>query len=248
MEKEIEKFDPSISIFPFFVLYMSTVLLFEKRIFSFTTRSIFRIINNSIEESILGRKESRILVDQDRIRTSLLARLLWTVFYVTTRALKHHGRNAILLDPTSYSSVATDAATHVLMNVFLRETEILIPPSPALERNSRRNILFSHCEQSNNVAKDKNHNFLRKKNKKKYIILGEILFILSHVSITKDGIPRSGGVQAVITVYREISYRAENDRARSKVETIEDSRSPYLARPVLTNPQWRLWTLVRPRD
>ena len=26
------------------------------------------------------------------------------------------------------------------------------------------------------------------------------------------------------------------------------SRLPYLARPVLTNPQWRLWTLVRPRD
>lgn len=166
MEKEIEKFDPSISIFLFFVSYMSTVLLFEKKIFSFTTRSIFRIINNSIEESILGRKESRILVDQDRIRTSLLARLLWTVFYVTTRALKHHGRNAILLDPTSYSSVATDAATHVLMNVFLRETEILIPPfSRTRKELEEEHFIFSlrTIEQRSKRSEDKNHNFLRKK-------------------------------------------------------------------------------------
>ena len=132
-------------------------------------------------------KESRIFVDQDRIRTSLLARLLWTVFYVTTRALKHHGRNAILLDPTSYSSVTTAAATHVLMNVFARNRNTYPPFSHA---RKELDFIFSLNEQLNNVANDKNgegknHNFLRKKNKKKYIILGEILFILSHVSITK---------------------------------------------------------------
>lgn len=132
-------------------------------------------------------KESRIFVDQDRIRTSLLARLLWTVFYVTTRALKHHGRNAILLDPTSYSSVTTAAATHVLMNVFARNRNTYPPFSHA---RKELDFIFSLNEQLNNVANDKNgegknHNFLRKENKKKYIILGEILFILSHVSITK---------------------------------------------------------------
>lgn len=136
-------------------------------------------------------KESRIFVDQDRIRTSLLARLLWTVFYVTTRALKHHGRNAILLDPTSYSSVTTDAATHVLMNVFARNRNTYPPFSHARKELEKEHFIFSLNEQLNNVAngkngEGKNHNFLRKKkNKKKYIILGEILFILSHVSITK---------------------------------------------------------------
>lgn len=135
-------------------------------------------------------KESRIFVDQDRIRTSLLARLLWTVFYVTTRALKHRGRNAILLDPTSYSSVTTDAATHVLMNVFARNRNTYPPFSHARKELEKEHFIFSLNEQLNNVAngkngEGKNHNFLRKKNKKKYIILGEILFILSHVSITK---------------------------------------------------------------
>lgn len=135
-------------------------------------------------------KESRIFVDQDRIRPSLLARLLWTVFYVTTRALKDHGRNAILLDPTSYSSVTTVAATHVLMNVFARNRNTYPPFSQARKELEKEHFIFSLNEQLNNVTngkngEGKNHNFLRKENKRKYIILGEILFILSHVSITK---------------------------------------------------------------
>lgn len=119
-------------------------------------------------------KESRIFVDQDRIRTSLLARLLWTVFYVTTRALKHHGRNAILLDPTSYSSVTTVAATHVLMNVFARNRNTYPPFSHARKELEKEHFIFSLNEQLSNVAngkngKGKNHNFLRKEKIKKNI-------------------------------------------------------------------------------
>lgn len=119
-------------------------------------------------------KESRIFVDQDRIRTSLLARLLWIVFYVTTRALKHHGRNAILLDPTSYSSVTTDAATHVLMNVFARNRNTCPPFSHARKELEKEHFIFSLNEQLSNVTngkngEGKNHNFLRKKKNKKNI-------------------------------------------------------------------------------
>lgn len=49
-------------------------------------------------------------------------------------------------------------------------------------------------------------------------------------------------VQAVITVCTMKCI--ENDRARSERRRL--AVSPYLAHPVLTNPQWRLWTLVRP--
>lgn len=73
------------------------------------------------------------------------------------------------------------------MNVFARNRNTYPPFSHA---RKELDFIFSLNEQLNNVTngkngEGKNHNFLRKENKKKYIILGEILFILSHVSITK---------------------------------------------------------------
>lgn len=148
MERESKKLRSKYFYFSFSRSYRPIVPFFSKREknFSFTARSIFRIMNNSVEETILGirkrrRKESRIFVDQDRIRTSLLARLLWTMFYVTYK-LKHPERNAILFDPTSYSSVATDAATyHVLMNVFARNRNTY-PSSPTLEKGTREGTFY----------------------------------------------------------------------------------------------------------
>ena len=130
------------------------------------------------------------------------------MFYVTTRALKHHGRNAILLDPTSYSSVATDAATHVLMNVFARNRNTYPSFFHTRKELEKEHFIFLLLnEQSNNVAKVKITIFLEKKKnkiKEKYIISGEILFISSHVSITKTKYGR-----AIITVFYEM-YRAES--------------------------------------
>lgn len=76
------------------------------------------------------------------------------------------------------------------MNVFARNRNTYPPFSHARKELEKEHFIFSLNEQLSNVAngkngEGKNHNFLRKENKRKYIILGEILFILSHVSITK---------------------------------------------------------------
>lgn len=148
------------------------------------------------------------------------------MFYVTTRALKHHGRNAILLDPTSYSSVATDAATHVLMNVFARNRNTY-PSFFHTQKGTREGtfyflIIERTIEQR---SEGKNHNFPRKKkkNKRKIYHLGRnFIYFESRFNYQNEGWPSPSCNHRVLW---NVSSRVENDGARSKVETIEDSRS-----------------------
>lgn len=138
------------------------------------------------------------------------------------------------------------------MNVFARNRNTYPPFSHARKELEKEHFIFSLNEQLSNVAngkngEGKNHNFLRKKKIKKIYHLGRnFIYFESRFNYQSE---RWRSVSCNHhRVLWNVSSRAENDRARSKRSKTRGLSRPYLARPVLTNPQWRLWTLVRPRD